>query len=220
MSRSTSAGSPAVGACAIPVTNRGCGQPAAGVSREPGTDCRTGPGAVPVSSGAVPLTGPGVVPANPGAGPLRRPYHALGDLRQIQRAAVIKAALPFGQRQQRFRRRPCCSLRSSSRRMIDRMDEVSESRCRRLSSSNARSRVSGVRSSRGRVGDEALLRVLCTVQTFQQPIDRVGEIPQLVAGSAEGESLVDVAGGDPLDGRVHRPQRAQDPPSHPPAEHE
>lgn len=53
----------------------------------PGTDCRTGPGAVPVSSGA---------------GPLRRPYYALGDLRQIQRAAVIKAALAFGQRQQRF----------------------------------------------------------------------------------------------------------------------
>src|SRR3982074_3798456 len=48
----------------------------------------------------------------------------------------------------------------------------------------------------GRVGDEALLRVLCTVQTFQQPVDRVGEIPQLVAASAEGESLVDVAGGD------------------------
>ena len=68
----------------------------------PGTDRRTGPGAVPVSSGAVPLTGPGVVPANPGAGPLRRPYQALGDLRQIQRAAVIKAALAFGQRQQRF----------------------------------------------------------------------------------------------------------------------
>jgi hypothetical protein len=38
-----------------------------------------------------------------GAGPLRRPYYsALGDLRQIQRAAVIKAALAFGQRQQRF----------------------------------------------------------------------------------------------------------------------
>jgi hypothetical protein len=56
----------------------------------------------------------------------------------------------------------------------------------------------------GRVVDEALLRVLCTVQTFQQPVDRVGEIPQLVAGSVEGEPLVDVAGGDPLDGGVHR----------------
>jgi hypothetical protein len=44
----------------------------------------------------------------------------------------------------------------------------------------------------GRVGDEALLRVEGTVKTFQQPVDRVGEIPQLVAGSA-GESLVDVA---------------------------
>ena len=46
----------------------------------------------------------------------------------------------------------------------------------------------------GRVGDEALLRVEGTVKTFQQPVDRVGEIPQLVAGSAEGESLVDVCG--------------------------
>lgn len=53
----------------------------------------------------------------------------------------------------------------------------------------------------GRVGDEALLRVEGTVKTFLQPVDRVGEIPQLVAGSAEGESLVDVAGGDPLDAR-------------------
>lgn len=51
----------------------------------PGIDCRTGPGAVPVRSG-----------------PLRRPYHAPGDLRQIQTAAVTKAALAFGQPQQRF----------------------------------------------------------------------------------------------------------------------
>jgi hypothetical protein len=72
----------------------------------------------------------------------------------------------------------------------------------------------------GRVGDEALLRVEGTVRTFQQPVDRVGEIPQLVARSAEGESLVDFAGGDPLDGGVHRPQRAQHPPGHQPAEHE
>lgn len=217
MSRSTSAGSPSVGACAIPVTNRGAGNRPRGFPREPRDDCRTGPGAVPVSSGAVPLTGPGVVPANPGAGPLRRSYCALGDLRQIQTAAVIKAALALASVNSDSSRRACCSLRSSSRPMIDRMDEVSEFRCRRLSSSNARSRVSGVRSC---VGDEALLRVDCTVQTFQQPVDRVGEIPQLVAGSAEGESLVDIAGGDPLDGGVHRPQRAQHPPSHQPAEHE
>jgi hypothetical protein len=72
----------------------------------------------------------------------------------------------------------------------------------------------------GRVGDEALLRVKGTVKTFQQAVDRVGEVPQLVAGSAEGESLVDVAGRDPLDGGGHRPQRAQHPPSHQPAEHE
>jgi hypothetical protein len=72
----------------------------------------------------------------------------------------------------------------------------------------------------GRVGDEALLCVEGTVKTFQQSVDRVGEIPQLVAGSAEGESLVEVAGGDPLDGGVHRPQRAQHPPSHQPAEYE
>jgi hypothetical protein len=32
----------------------------------------------------------------------------------------------------------------------------------------------------GRVGDEALLRVEGTVKTVQQPVDRVGEIPQLV----------------------------------------
>ena len=62
----------------------------------------------------------------------------------------------------------------------------------------------------GRVGDEALLRVEGTVKTFQQPVDRVGEIPQLVAGSAEGESLVDVPGGDPLDGGVHEPQPGHD----------
>jgi hypothetical protein len=47
----------------------------------------------------------------------------------------------------------------------------------------------------GRVVDKALLRVEGTVKTFQQLVDRVGEIPQL---AAEGESLVAVAGGDPL----------------------
>ena len=91
----------------------------------------------------------GPLPPTLGPVPLRRSDHALGDLRQVQRAAVIKAALAFGQRQERFQssRCPYCSLRSSSRPMVDRMDEVSECQCTRLSSSNACSRVSGVRSS-------------------------------------------------------------------------
>jgi hypothetical protein len=57
-------------------------------------------------------------------------------------------------------------------------------------------------------------------QRFQQASLLFAEVEQLVAGSAEGESLVDVAGGEPLDGGVHRPQRTQHPPSHQPAEHE
>jgi len=50
---------------------------------------------------------------------------------------VIKAGLAFGQRQQRLQQASLLFAEVEQPPMIDRMDEVSESQCRRLSSSNA-----------------------------------------------------------------------------------
>ena len=63
----------------------------------------------------------------------------------------------------------------------------------------------------GGVGDEPALRGERAVQAFQQRVDRVGEVFQLVTGAVDGEPLVQAVGGDPPRGRGHYPQRAQHP---------
>ena len=70
----------------------------------------------------------------------------------------------------------------------------------------------------GGVGCESLLFGDVCLEPREEAVDGVGEILQFVAGSAECETLVQVALGDLPGGRRHRPQRAQDPARDQPAE--
>jgi hypothetical protein len=87
--------------------------------------------------------------------------------------------------------------------MIDRMHEV-ESRCRRLSSSNGCSRVSGVRSSWAALATKRFCASYALCRRSSSPSTVSARFRSSSRGPREGESLVDVAGGDPLDGGVHR----------------
>jgi hypothetical protein len=49
----------------------------------------------------------------------------------------------------------------------------------------------------GGVGRETALGGESALQALQQPVDRVGEVFQLVAGSGHGEPLVQAVGGYP-----------------------
>ena len=62
-----------------------------------------------------------------------------------------------------------------------------------------------------RVGREPPLGVERCLQPREQVVEGVGEFPELVVGSAQGQSLVQVAGRDPAGGGSDRAQRAQYP---------
>ena len=72
--------------------------------------------------------------------------------------------------------------------------------------SGAHHRQRGAQLVRG-VCDEPSLGVKRRLQAFQQPVDRVGEQPQLIARARHREPLVQVRLRDPLGGRGDRPQR-------------
>jgi hypothetical protein len=69
------------------------------------------------------------------------------------------------------------------------------------------------------VGDESSLCIECGLEPLQQPVDRVGELLEVVVSSVHSQAVVEVVFGDPAGSRRDRAQRCQDPPGHDPAEH-
>ena len=63
----------------------------------------------------------------------------------------------------------------------------------------------------GGVGCESLLFDDVCLESREEAVDGVGEIPQLVVRPREGEALAEVVLGDLARGRGHHPQRSQHP---------